>query len=89
MRSSLGDGRLIGMEVQFTPEQETRLTLLAAREGIDAEHLVRTAALQLLSGRKDSAQPTSVVEEMRALRARVKPDPDGWTTRDYVVHGRR
>jgi len=26
---------------------------------------------------------------MRALRARVKPDPEGWTTRDYVNCGRR
>jgi len=30
-----------------------------------------------------------VVAEMRALRARIKPDPEGWTTRDYVRHGRR
>jgi hypothetical protein len=33
--------------------------------------------------------PGSVVAEMRALRARVKPDPEGWTTRDYVQYGRR
>ena len=26
---------------------------------------------------------------MRALRARVKPDPEGWTRRDYVPCGRR
>ena len=31
----------------------------------------------------------SVVAEMRALRARVKPDPEGWTTRDYVNYGRK
>lgn len=34
-------------------------------------------------------QRGSVVEEMRKLRARVKPDPEGWTTRDYVNFGRR
>ena len=31
----------------------------------------------------------SVVEGMRELRARVKPDPEGWTTRDYINYGRR
>jgi hypothetical protein len=35
------------------------------------------------------APPGSVVNEMRALRARVKPDPEGWTTRDYVNYGRQ
>jgi len=30
----------------------------------------------------------SVVAEMRALRSRIKPDPEGWTTRDYVNYGR-
>jgi hypothetical protein len=30
----------------------------------------------------------SVIAEMRALRARIKPDPEGWTTRDYVQHCR-
>jgi Arc/MetJ-type ribon-helix-helix transcriptional regulator len=34
-------------------------------------------------------QPGSVVAEMRKVRARVKPDPEGWTTRDYVNYGRR
>jgi hypothetical protein len=34
-------------------------------------------------------QRGSVVEEMRKLRARVKPDPEGWTTRDYINCGRR
>jgi len=36
-----------------------------------------------------AAPAGGVVAEMRALRARVKPDPEGWTTRDYVLHGGR
>lgn len=36
------------MEVHFTPEQEARLTQMARRSGIDPEHLVKDAALQLL-----------------------------------------
>ena len=79
------------MEVHLTPEQEARLTLVAANSGTDAERLVKDTVLRLIefdSGVR--AVPSgSIVAEMRALRARVKPDPEGWTARDYVLHGRR
>jgi hypothetical protein len=38
------------MEVNFTPEQEAQLTELASIAGTDTEHLVKDAALRLLSG---------------------------------------
>ena len=79
------------MEVHFTPEQEAQLSQIARHAGTDAEDLVRDAALRLL--RRDAALRTpssgSLVAVMRALRARVGPDPEGWTTRDYVHYGRR
>jgi len=31
----------------------------------------------------------SVVEHMRELRSQVKPDPEGWTVKDYIDYGRR
>jgi len=36
------------MEVQFTPEQETRLSQIANHHGTDATQLVKDAALRLL-----------------------------------------
>ena len=36
------------MEVHFTPEQEKRLTQVAANAGTDPERLVKDAALRLL-----------------------------------------
>jgi predicted transcriptional regulator len=36
------------MEVHFTPEQEARLSQIAAHAGVDTEHLVKDAALRLL-----------------------------------------
>jgi predicted transcriptional regulator len=39
---------LKGMEVHFTPEQETQLSQIAAHAGTDAERLVKDAALRLL-----------------------------------------
>jgi hypothetical protein len=75
------------MEVHFTPEQDAQLARIATNSGTDAEGIVRDAALRLIDG--DAVPPGSVVAEMRVLRARIKPDPEGWTTRDYVRHGRR
>ena len=79
------------MEVHFTPEQEAQLEQIATNAGTDAERFVKDAVLRLLEDTADfHAVPRgSVVAEMRALRARVKPDPEGWTTRDYVNYGRR
>lgn len=37
-----------GMEVHFTPEQETQLARLAVKAGTDLEYLVKHAALRLL-----------------------------------------
>jgi predicted transcriptional regulator len=36
------------MEVHFTPEQEAQLSRIATKSGIDAERLVKDAALRLL-----------------------------------------
>jgi hypothetical protein len=79
------------MEVHFTPEQEERLAEIATNAGTDAEELVRDAALRLLdqAGASPPLPAGSVLAEMRALRARIKPDPEGLTTRDYVQLGRR
>ena len=79
------------MEVHFTPEQEAQLALIATTTGTDAERLVRDAALRLLeeTAAHRDFRPGSALAEMRALRARVRPDPEGWTTRDYVNYGRR
>jgi len=79
------------MEVHFTPEQESQIARIATNAGTDAQRWVRDAVLRLLEGDATShvVSPGSVIVEMRALRARVKPDPEGWTTRDYVRYGRR
>lgn len=82
---------LKGVEVHFTPEQEAQLAQIAINAGTEPEQLVKDAVSRLLEGEVGPpAVPSgSVVAEMRALRARVKPDPEGWTTRDYVNYGRR
>src|ERR1019366_2076504 len=51
---------LKAMEVHFTAEQEARLVQIAAKEGTDAERLVKDAALRLL---EEDARFRSAVRE--------------------------
>jgi predicted transcriptional regulator len=69
------------MEVRFTPEEEARLAKIATQEGVDAEELVKDAALRLLeddarfraSVRKgiEQADRSEFIEE-EEMDARVK-----------------
>ena len=48
MTSPVNALTLTKMEVRFTPDEEARLSKIAAHEGIQAEKLVRDAVLRLL-----------------------------------------
>jgi predicted transcriptional regulator len=48
------------MEVHFTPEQESQLSQIAIHAGIDAEQLVKDAALRLL---REEARFRSAIRE--------------------------
>jgi hypothetical protein len=78
------------MEVRFTPEREAQFAHIAGKAGTDPEHLVKDAALPLLGEEEaGSCVPGLVVAEVRVYRAHLQPDPEGWTTRDYILYGRR
>jgi len=76
--------RFMIVTIQLSDEQAAALQAKAAAQGFSLERW-----LQSLAEQEAQVQVGSVVAEMRSLRARVKPDPEGWTTRDYVNFGRR
>jgi predicted transcriptional regulator len=55
------------MEVHFTPEQEAELSKMAGKIGVDAEHLVKDAALRLL---QEEARFVEAVEKGLAAAER-------------------
>jgi hypothetical protein len=59
-----------------------KLTQSAASRA-DSDRLVHESTV-----REHSEQP-NIVEMMRQIRAHSKPDPEGWTVRDYINYGRR
>jgi hypothetical protein len=48
------------MEVHFTPDEEAELAQLATKAGTDAEHLVKDAAMRLLT--EETAFPAAAPE---------------------------
>jgi hypothetical protein len=74
--------------IELPDEYVAALKAKAAAEGLGLEDWLG----RLVAGDEKSTAmqgAPSVLDEMNALRARIKPDPEGWTTRDYVRHGRR
>lgn len=59
----------------------------AVREGIaqaDRGEFIEEDEMRARAGEKQD----SIVERVRKLRACVKPDPEGWTVKDYINFGR-
>ena len=80
------------VKIDIPDQQAAALSEKAAAQGLTLESWFQKVAEQE-AGRPDPRQARpergTIVEEMRKLRARIKPDPEGWTTRDYVNYGRR
>jgi hypothetical protein len=70
--------------IELSDNQAAVLREKAAAQGLSVEKWCQSLIQQ-----QTQSSVRSVVDEMRALRARIKPDPEGWTTRDYVNYGRR
>lgn len=79
------------MEVHFTPDVERKLNAIAKQTGRPAPELVQDA----VAGYVSEIVPTdnyqraqSAAARIREIQKRVKPDPEGWTIKDYINHGR-
>jgi hypothetical protein len=81
--------------IELPDQQAAVLRAKAAAQGLTLKAWLQKLADEetphddIHEGRASTGQRGSVVEEMRKLRARIKPDPEGWTTRDYIKCGRR
>jgi predicted Ser/Thr protein kinase len=83
------------MEVHFTPEQEAEIAEVAASAGTDPEALVKHATMRLLEEDPRRAEfiegnkMDAAVQRILQLQKHVRPDPEGWTIKDYISCGRR
>lgn len=77
--------------IEISEQTAALLREQAAARGISLEawlhRLATEKALPPDSARQEKIR--AAVEGILELQKHVKPDPEGWTIRDYVSHGRR
>lgn len=73
--------------INISDEQAAALKARAAAQGLTLE-----AWFLEIAERESSADPAararSAADRIFAIQERSRPDPDGWTIRDYIDHGR-
>lgn len=80
------------VELNWPSEVVDRLMGQAREKGLSLEAYL----LQSVLRQRAEQAPADCAEKRVAagrhildIQTRVKPDPDGWTSRDYINHGRR
>ena len=84
------------VHLDWPPDVVDRLTDEARKQGLSLDAYLLQTILQQ-EGSNDA--PADVAERRRKraeagarileIQKRVKPDPEGWTSRDYINYGRR
>jgi hypothetical protein len=84
------------VQLDWPPDVVDRLTDEARKKGLSLDAYLLQAVLQRKGSNGD---PTDDAEKRRKraeagarileIQKRVKPDPEGWTSRDYINYGRR
>lgn len=74
--------------IELSDEQAAALETRAAAEGMTLQAWFTKLAEDELSARADCT-PEEAVQRILELQKRVKPDPEGWTVKDYIEFGRR
>lgn len=73
--------------IELSDEQAAALEARAAGEGMTLQAWFTKLAEDALSARADCT-PEEAVQRILELQKRVKPDPEGWTVKDYIEFGR-
>lgn len=71
--------------IELSDQEAAALTARAAAEGLTLEAWLKKLAEESSTAPRS---PQEAAARILELQKRVKPDPDGWTIRDYLNHGR-
>jgi hypothetical protein len=74
--------------ISLPDKQAADLKARATAEGLTLESwFQKIAEREAPLGRGERAR--AAADRIRAIQKRTKPDPEGWTVRDYIDYGRR
>jgi hypothetical protein len=74
--------------IEIPDDQAAALKARAAAQGLTLERWLEKLATEDAQA-SDALRRAQAANRIREIQKRVKPDPEGWTTRDYIDHGRR
>ena len=87
------ENQSMALVIELHEKKEAALKAKAQVRWVSVEEYAKQVLDRDLEEATDSnsalAQRDGVAERIRALRDRLRPDPEGWTTRDYVERGYR
>jgi hypothetical protein len=78
--------------IQISEESAALLAEQAAAHGLSVEAWVEELAKEkIMTGelRDNQEDVLSAIASILGIQKRVKPDPEGWTIRQYIDYGRR
>jgi len=75
--------------IEIPDEQAEALKARAAAQGLTLEAWLKRLAEERPVHTFDPDAAKAAVERIREIQKHVKPDPEGWTIRDYINYGRR
>jgi hypothetical protein len=81
----------MGQTIELSDESVALLKRQAEAHGLSVDAWVLALAREKAD--VDGVQPSrqraqAAAARIREIQKRVKPDPEGWTIRDYINHGR-
>ena len=71
--------------IELPDDQAAALSAKAAAQGLTLTAWLQTLAEPELSQQKPQSAEDAVA---RILQKHVRPDPEGWTVKDYINYGR-
>jgi hypothetical protein len=77
--------------IEISDKSAAMLAQQAAAHGLSLEAWVDAIVTEkgLAIGTTRHSKTRAAAEGILEIQKRVKPDPEGWTIRDYIDHGRR
>jgi hypothetical protein len=81
----------VSQTIHISKKSASLLAQQAAAHGLRLEAWVEELASEkaLSSGTTRDSKTRAAAEGILELQKQVKPDPEGWTVRDYIDYGRR
>jgi plasmid stability protein len=77
------------VRIELPEEQAAALNAKAAAQGLTLEDWFRVLAAQEASAADGRRVAQAAAARILEIQKRVKPDPEGWTIRDYIDQGRQ